>query len=105
MDDARLEANPEETEAAMERQNLFKEEINFDIIGSSEDRCADRLLAVTTSPRCKEAVPRQCWVQARRFLLHASESCAAPSLQYEREIFARVQARTVLQGGLLKEGG
>jgi hypothetical protein len=33
----------------------------------------------------------------RRCLLPASESYVAPSLQCEREIFARVQARTTLQ--------
>jgi hypothetical protein len=46
MDTTKLEANPEETEAAMERQDLFKEEINIDSIASSEDRCGDQLSAV-----------------------------------------------------------
>jgi hypothetical protein len=46
MDATTLEANPEETEAAVERQDLFKEEINFDTIGSSEDRCEHQRLAV-----------------------------------------------------------
>jgi hypothetical protein len=34
----KMEINPEETEAAVERQELFKEELNVDIIASSEDR-------------------------------------------------------------------
>jgi hypothetical protein len=40
----------------------------------------------------------------RSSLLPASESFEAPSLQYEKEILARVQARTVQQGELLKDG-
>jgi hypothetical protein len=46
MDATTLEANPEETEAAVERPELFqKEETKFDNIGSSEDRCkAQRLV-------------------------------------------------------------
>jgi hypothetical protein len=39
-------ANPEATEAAVERQELFKEEINLDSIESSEDRCEVHRLAV-----------------------------------------------------------
>jgi hypothetical protein len=46
MDATTLAANPEETEAVVERQDLFKEETNFDNIGSSEDRCKDELLVV-----------------------------------------------------------
>jgi hypothetical protein len=46
MDATTLEANPEETEAAVERQDLFKEEINLDNIASSEDRCEDHRLAI-----------------------------------------------------------
>jgi hypothetical protein len=39
MDATALKANPEATEAAVERPELFeKEEINLDNIGSSEDR-------------------------------------------------------------------
>jgi hypothetical protein len=45
MDATRLEATPESTEAAVERQELFKEEINLDNIGSSEDRCEEQRLA------------------------------------------------------------
>jgi hypothetical protein len=45
MDATRL-VNPEATEAAVERQELFKEEINIDNIGSLEDRCEDRRLIV-----------------------------------------------------------
>jgi cell pole-organizing protein PopZ len=45
MEATTLEANPEETEAAVERQDLFKEEINLENIGSSEDRCKDQRLA------------------------------------------------------------
>jgi hypothetical protein len=41
-----LEATPEATEAAMELQDLFKEEINLKNIGSSEDRCEDQRLVV-----------------------------------------------------------
>jgi hypothetical protein len=46
MEATNLEATPEATEAAVERQELFEEEINFDTIGSSEDRCEDQRLAV-----------------------------------------------------------
>jgi hypothetical protein len=46
MDATSLEANSEETEAAVERQDLFKEEINLDNIGSSEDRSGEQRLAV-----------------------------------------------------------
>jgi hypothetical protein len=46
MDATRLESTLEETEAAMERQELFKEETNFDNVGSSEDRSEDQRLAV-----------------------------------------------------------
>jgi hypothetical protein len=46
MDATRLEANPEPTEAAVERQELFKEETSHDNIGSSENRCKDQRLAV-----------------------------------------------------------
>jgi hypothetical protein len=42
MDATSLEANPEETEAAVERQEPFKEEINVDNIVSSEDQCEDQ---------------------------------------------------------------
>jgi hypothetical protein len=42
----RLKANPGETEAAVERQELFEEEINVDTIASSEDRYGEQHLAV-----------------------------------------------------------
>jgi hypothetical protein len=42
MEATNLEATSEETEAAVERQDLFKEETNFQNIGSSEDRCKDQ---------------------------------------------------------------
>jgi hypothetical protein len=45
MDATRL-VNPEETEAAVERQELFKEKINVDNVGSSEDRCQEKRLVV-----------------------------------------------------------
>jgi hypothetical protein len=41
-----LKATPEATEAAVEWQDLFKEEINLDSIGSSQDRCEDQRLAI-----------------------------------------------------------
>jgi hypothetical protein len=46
MEATNLEATPEATEAAVERQKLHENEINFDTIGSSEDRCEDQRLAV-----------------------------------------------------------
>jgi hypothetical protein len=46
MEAMNLEATPEETEAAVERQELFKEEMNYDNNRSSEDRCKDQHLAV-----------------------------------------------------------
>jgi hypothetical protein len=41
-----FEATPEETEAPVERQDLFKEEMNVDNIRSSEDRCEEQRLVV-----------------------------------------------------------
>jgi hypothetical protein len=41
----------------------------------------------------------------RRCLLPTCESFAAPSLQFKREIFARVQVRTILQEELLRDRG
>jgi hypothetical protein len=41
-----LEATPEATEAAVERQERFKEEAYFDNVGSSDDRYGDRRLVV-----------------------------------------------------------
>jgi hypothetical protein len=41
-----MEATPEESEAAVERQELFKEDTYFDNIGSSEDRYEDRRLVM-----------------------------------------------------------
>jgi hypothetical protein len=46
MEAKNLEATPDETEAAVERQEPFKEQINFDNITSSEDRYGDRRLVV-----------------------------------------------------------
>jgi hypothetical protein len=46
MEATSLEANPEETEAAVERQELFKEELNNENVGSSEDRSGEQRLAV-----------------------------------------------------------
>jgi hypothetical protein len=39
-----LEANPKETQAVVERQELFNKEVHFDNIGSLEDRCGERCL-------------------------------------------------------------
>jgi hypothetical protein len=46
MDATTLEANPVETVAAVERQELFKEELNNENVGSSEDRCEEQRLVV-----------------------------------------------------------
>jgi hypothetical protein len=46
MEATNLEATPEETEAPVELQDQFKEEINAENIGSSEDQCENRCLAV-----------------------------------------------------------
>jgi hypothetical protein len=46
MEATHVEATPEEAEAAVVRQELFKEEIIVDNIGSLEDRYGDRRLAV-----------------------------------------------------------
>jgi hypothetical protein len=96
MEATNLEAMPEETEAPVERQELFEEEINFDTIGSSENRCEDQRLAVRRRRGAKKR-PKTVLGPGRRCLLPASESYVAPSLQSEREIFARVQARITLQ--------
>jgi hypothetical protein len=44
MEATNLEATPEATEAAVERQELFKEETSPNNIGSSEDRCEEQRL-------------------------------------------------------------
>jgi hypothetical protein len=54
MDATKMKAPPEETEDAMERQELFEEEINFDTIGSSQDRCEDRRLVVQRHREAKK---------------------------------------------------
>jgi hypothetical protein len=46
MEATNLEATPEETEAAVEWQELSKEETYFDNIGSLKDQCQDRCLVV-----------------------------------------------------------
>jgi polyphosphate kinase 2 (PPK2 family) len=46
MDATTLEATPEETEAPVERQELFKEKLNNENVGSSEDRSRYQRLAV-----------------------------------------------------------
>jgi hypothetical protein len=46
MEVTKMEAIPEETEAAVERQELFKEKIYVDNMGSSEDRCEEQRLVV-----------------------------------------------------------
>jgi hypothetical protein len=46
MDATRLESTLEETEAPVERQELFKKEINAKNIASSEDRCEEQRLVV-----------------------------------------------------------
>jgi hypothetical protein len=104
MDATTLEANPEETEAAVERWDLFKEEINLENIGSSEDRSGYQRLVVRRR-RGQISGPKTVLGPGRSSLLPASESFAAPSLQFEREIFARVQARTVLREEPLRQGG
>jgi hypothetical protein len=86
MEATNLEATSEATEAPVERQDLFKEEINVDNIGSSEDWCGEqRLCHVAEGLRSgpKTVFP------GRRSLLPASESYAAPSLQFKREINIR----------------
>jgi hypothetical protein len=46
MEATNLEATPGTAEAAVERPELLKEEINVDNIGSSVDRCEDRRLVL-----------------------------------------------------------
>jgi hypothetical protein len=41
-----LEATPDETEAAVKRQELLEEATNFDTLWSLEDRCEDRRLVL-----------------------------------------------------------
>jgi hypothetical protein len=50
------------------------------------------------------SVPKTVLGSRRSSLLTSSESYDAPSLQCEREIFARVQPRIALQEELLEEG-
>jgi hypothetical protein len=57
MDAMRLEANQEETEAAVEQQDVFKKETYFDTIGSSEDQCKGRRLVVRSRRGAKK------WIQ------------------------------------------
>jgi hypothetical protein len=55
MEAANPEVTPDETEAAVERQELFKEHIDFDNFASSEDRYGYQRLAVR---RCRGAKKR-----------------------------------------------
>jgi hypothetical protein len=55
MEAMNLEATPEETEAAVERQDIFEEEINAENIGPSEDRCEEQRLAV----RCRRGAKKR----------------------------------------------
>jgi hypothetical protein len=54
MDVTTLEANPEETETVVERLDLFKEEINLENIGSSEDRSGIQRLVVRRRQRANK---------------------------------------------------
>jgi hypothetical protein len=48
--------NQEETEAAVERQELREEETYFDTIGSLADRCEDQRLAVRRHQEAKKQI-------------------------------------------------
>jgi hypothetical protein len=52
----------------------------------------------------KTSGPKTVLGPGRRCLLSATESHAVPSLQFEWEILARLQARAVLREELLREG-
>jgi hypothetical protein len=54
MEATNLEATPEATEAAVERQELFKEETYSNNIRSSEDRCEEQRLVVRRRPGTKK---------------------------------------------------
>jgi hypothetical protein len=54
MEATNWEATPEATEAAVERQELFKEETYLNNIGSSEDRCEEQRLVVRRRREAKK---------------------------------------------------
>jgi hypothetical protein len=82
MEATKLEATPEETEDTVERQELFKEEINVDNIGSSEDRCEEQRLVVRrrlgAKKRSQDSVgSRQKVSAARKRIIR----CAVPAVR------------------------
>jgi hypothetical protein len=95
MDATNLEATLEATEAAVERQALFKKEINFDNIGSSEDRSGYRRLVVRRRRGAKKRT--EDGVRSREKLSAARmRVIVTPSLPFEEEKFVTAQARTTL---------
>jgi hypothetical protein len=52
----KMEINPEETEATVERQGLFKEKINVDNLASSEDRSGYQLFTVQRRQGAKKRI-------------------------------------------------
>jgi hypothetical protein len=87
--------NPETTEAAVERQELFNKETYSDNIGSPEDRSGYQRLAVRRRQGTKKLV--QDSVGSRQNLFAARKRAQAPFLQCEKETFVRFQAGTALE--------
>jgi hypothetical protein len=93
--DANRLVTPGATEAAVERQELLKEEINVDNIGSLEDRCGERRLAVRRRRGAKKRTQDSVG-SGRSSLPPVSESYVTPPLPSEKEKFVSAQARTTL---------
>jgi hypothetical protein len=104
-DAIKMEINPEETQTAVQCLEFQMEEAGAENIGSSEDRFGYQRLAVRRRQGAERSGPKTVLGPGRSRLLPASESYAAPSLQCARDICVKVQARTVLRGEPIKEGG
>jgi hypothetical protein len=92
MDATRLEVNPEETEAAVERPELFEKEKTYaENIGSSDINAWPYDVAKGLRSGSKTVLD-----PGRSRLLSASESYVAPSLQCARDRCVKVQERTTL---------
>jgi hypothetical protein len=74
--------------AGVERQELFKKEINLDNIGSLEDRYAMNVLLYGV-PDGRRSGPKTMLGLDRSCLLPGNGGYSAPSLQWRREMSAR----------------
>jgi hypothetical protein len=88
MEATNLELNPEETEAAVERQELHKKDINFDSIGSLKDRYGERCLVVRRRRWAKKQI-QDCVGCRQKVSPARKRQIAVPSLQCARGLSVR----------------